>query len=64
MRVDEIALLHCEDVDLAQRTMTARKDPKTASSRRAVPIHSALLEIITARVKDRPADAQARRGDP
>ena len=57
LRVDEIARLTCRDVNLNERTMAVRSNPKTASSRRVVPIHSALLGIITARVKGKAADA-------
>lgn len=57
MRLEEIALMQCKDVDLEQRTMAARKDPKTPSSRRVVPLHPAVLEMIAKRMKSRPADA-------
>lgn len=57
MRLEEIALLQVRDIDLEERTMTVREDPKTPSARRVVPIHPTLFPRITARAAKQPADA-------
>jgi integrase len=55
MRLEEMALLEVRDVDLSARTMTVREDPKTPAARRAVPIHSVVLSMVTARLSGKPA---------
>lgn len=57
MRLEEIARLQVRDVDLEQRVVTIREDPKTPSARRVVPIHRDVLECIIRRVKGEPASA-------
>jgi integrase len=57
MRLEEMALLEVRDVDPNAGTMTIREDPKTPAARRTVPIHTAVLGMMLARLKGKPADA-------
>jgi integrase len=56
-RIEELSLLRVKDIDTADGTMSLLADPKTPSSRRIVPIHSAVRNAVDARMKGREANA-------
>jgi integrase len=58
-RLEELALLRVRDIDPDDRTMAIQADPKTAASRRVVPIHSEVWPIVQARIARKARDAFA-----
>jgi integrase len=56
-RIEELVLIRVKDIDPAERTMSLLADPKTPSSRRVVPVHSAIWKAVQARTKGKGADA-------
>lgn len=56
-RLEELALLKVGDIDARDRTMAIHADPKSAASRRVVPISGAVWPIVAARIEGRGGDA-------
>jgi integrase len=55
-RERELVMLRVRDIDLSDRTMALISDPKTPSSRRVVPVHSAIWEAVRGRTVGKAPD--------
>jgi integrase len=56
-RIEELALLRAADINVTDRTMALHADPKSAASRRIVPVHAEVWPIVAARIEGKAADA-------